>query len=63
MAATDANYKFIFVDVGSYGKCCGSTMFQQTTLYQRLESDTIDPPEDKPISNVNPVPRALCVSH
>lgn len=31
-------------------------MFQQTALYQRVESDTIDLPEDKPISNVNPVP-------
>ncbi|XP_054263766.1 uncharacterized protein LOC128987093 [Macrosteles quadrilineatus] len=56
MAVTDANYKFIFIDVGSYGKCNDSTVFQETVFHQRVEADTLDLPEDKPISSLNPVP-------
>lgn len=56
MALTDANYKFIFIDVGSYGKCGDSTIFQQSTLYQRIVAGTMNIPEDRPISRTRPTP-------
>lgn len=59
MAVTDANYKFLFIDVGSYGKCGDSTIFQQSVLYQRILNDTIDLPEDRPVSNLRRTP-PLC---
>lgn len=56
MAVCDANYTFIYVDVGSYGKCADSTIFEQSVLYRRILSNTMDLPEDTPISNENPTP-------
>jgi hypothetical protein len=32
MAVADTNYPFMYVDVGSYGKDCDSTIFKRFTL-------------------------------
>jgi len=32
MAVADTNYRFMYVDTGSYGKDCGSTIFKRSTL-------------------------------
>ncbi|KAG8251200.1 hypothetical protein J6590_108180 [Homalodisca vitripennis] len=56
MAVTDANYQFVYVDIGSYGKCGDSTIFQQSTLYQRINTGTMDIPEDRPISQTRTTP-------
>lgn len=58
MAVTDADYKFVYVDVGSYGKCGDSTVFQQSSLYQKILTETIDLPDDSPISRTlnTPIP-------
>ncbi|KAG8291498.1 hypothetical protein J6590_108747 [Homalodisca vitripennis] len=56
MAVTDADYKFVFIDVGSYGKCGDSIIFQQSALHQRILADTIDLPEDRAISSSSSTP-------
>lgn len=50
MAVADADYQFLFADVGSYGKDHDSTIFRRTSLWQAIENDTIELPEPKPIS-------------
>lgn len=44
MAVADADYQFVYVDVGGYGKNCDSTIFQQYTLWKRTEEGTMDLP-------------------
>lgn len=56
MAVTDANYKFLYVDIGSYGKCGDSTIFQTSVMYQRILEGTMNIPEDRCISNMRPKP-------
>ena len=34
--ACDTNYKFTFVDTGSYGRNSDSTIFEDSTLYERF---------------------------
>nr|XP_042913888.1 protein ANTAGONIST OF LIKE HETEROCHROMATIN PROTEIN 1-like [Parasteatoda tepidariorum] len=47
LALVDANYCFITVDVGSYGKEGDSTIFQRSNLNKNLQSDTITLPKPK----------------
>lgn len=41
MTVADSEYKFIFVDVGSYGKDADSTIFTNTSLWKAIESDQV----------------------
>lgn len=54
MAACDANYNFIFIDVGAYGKSSDSAIFQDTELYKKLISNTLNIPEPHQISENDP---------
>lgn len=54
MAACDANYNFIYIDVGAYGKSSDSAIFQETELYKKLISNTLNIPEPLQISENNP---------
>lgn len=56
MAIADADYKFTVIDVGAYGKCADSTVFQQSRFYKKIVNNQADLPEDRPISNVNQTP-------
>lgn len=56
MAVTDANYKFIYIDVGAYGKCSDSAIFEDSVLYQKVNSGTMNLPPDRAISYLNPIP-------
>lgn len=47
MAVADCRYKFVFVDVGSYGKDCDSSIFKRSSLWQSIESNTQPLPEEK----------------
>jgi hypothetical protein len=47
LAATDANYKFITVDVGSFGKDSGAGVFDNCPLRRTLASGKIKIPEEK----------------
>ncbi|XP_047521177.1 protein ALP1-like isoform X2 [Pieris napi] len=44
MAVVDSNYKFIFVDIGSYGKDCDSAIFQRTQFYKLLSEGRLQIP-------------------
>ena len=47
LALVDANYKFIAVDVGSYGRSSDGGIFASSNLGKHLQDGTIDLPEDK----------------
>lgn len=50
LAICDSNYKFIFVDIGAYGRNSDSTIFEDTELYRRLQSNTLNIPNPSPIT-------------
>lgn len=37
LAVVDANYKFIYIDVGAFGKESDNTIFERTHFYRKLE--------------------------
>lgn len=46
LAVVDANYKFVAVDIGSYGKNSDGGIFSNSRLGERLEKNTLNiPPE------------------
>lgn len=50
LAIVDADYNFLFVDIGSYGKDCDSSILQNTEFWRRLTSDELCIPEARPIT-------------
>ncbi|XP_068118062.1 uncharacterized protein [Hyperolius riggenbachi] len=48
LAVADADYNFIYVDVGSYGGSSDSGIFQRSRLHRLLNDDKLDIPGDKP---------------
>lgn len=50
MAAVDANYNFIFVDVGSQGRISDGGVFKHTNLYKKLKENSLElpPPKELP---------------
>ncbi|XP_054260322.1 uncharacterized protein LOC128984975 [Macrosteles quadrilineatus] len=53
LTVTDANYKFLFVDVGGYGKDSDGGMFGASKIGAFLESKCIDLPEECNLPNTN----------
>lgn len=51
MAWVDADYKFIFVDIGSYGSASDSNVFRHSTLGRKLENDELNIPDPRPLPN------------
>lgn len=49
MAVVDADYRFIYVDIGAYGKDSDSSIFQQTVFYKKLRNGTLNIPESAPL--------------
>lgn len=49
MALVDADYKFIYVDIGSFGSSADSTVFQKSKFGKRLASNQLDLPENRPL--------------
>jgi hypothetical protein len=54
MALADTNYSFVWVDIGSYGKYCDSTIFQRSAYSMDI---MLKLPNDRPLS-VTEVPNA-----
>lgn len=54
MAMADANYKFIYIDVGCKGRISDGGIFNQSSLYHAIENNTLNipPPKQLPNSNV-----------
>ncbi|XP_783499.1 putative nuclease HARBI1 [Strongylocentrotus purpuratus] len=51
MALVDANYKFLWVDVGYEGSTSDAQLFNSCELKQRLKSDTLGVPLPEPMTN------------
>lgn len=49
MAVADSKFRFVYVDVGSYGKDCDSSIFKRSRLWQSIENNEQQLPEEKPI--------------
>lgn len=49
LAIVDPDYKFIMIDVGSYGKDSDSTIFQRTSFYQKIVANQLYIPGPKPL--------------
>jgi len=47
MALVDACYKFLYVDIGSYGRISDGGVFNSCSLSAALESNTLNIPEDR----------------
>lgn len=48
-----ANYKFITIEVGAYGKQCDGGTFSDSSVYQRLEANTFNIPENDTIPSTD----------
>lgn len=53
MAVSDANYRFVMIDVGSYGKDSDGSVLCNTQFYQRLENGTLKLPKLSNLPNSN----------
>ena len=57
MALVDADYKFIYIDVGCNGRVNDGGVFKNSTLYSALENETLNIPSPSPMEdNGMPVP-------
>nr|XP_021199978.2 uncharacterized protein LOC110383508 [Helicoverpa armigera] len=60
LALVDAHYKFIYIDVGSYGKDSDSTIFENSTLYKLVKGRKMELPASKPLPGCeNPTPHVF----
>lgn len=60
MAVVDANYKFLYADVGCNGRCSDGGVFAGTDLREALDDGTINLPQDRPYPNDDqPMPFSL----
>lgn len=50
LAIADADYNFLFVDIGAYGKDCNSSVLQNTEFWRRLINNELDIPEARAIT-------------
>jgi len=44
IAVADTNYRFVYVDIGSYGKDCDSTIFKRYTLWTSIQTNILKLP-------------------
>ncbi|XP_060803670.1 uncharacterized protein LOC132902483 [Amyelois transitella] len=57
LALVDSKYRFVYVDIGSYGKECDSTIFHNSKLYELLLQNRLPIPAPKPLPGLqNSVP-------
>jgi len=50
LMVADTNYRFVYVDIGSYGKDCDSTIFKRSTLWTSIQRNMLDLPSERPLS-------------
>lgn len=56
LAVCDADFNFIYINVGGHGKDSDSSIFKDSLFYSKLMSNTLQLPENKPISENSPIP-------
>lgn len=49
MALVDADYNFMFVDVGCQGRLSDGAVFKNTELFTRIHNDQLNCPPDEPL--------------
>ena len=49
LAIADANYKFIYIDIGAFGKDSDSSIFERTDFYKKLENNELDIRKGQPL--------------
>ncbi|KDR11616.1 hypothetical protein L798_13942 [Zootermopsis nevadensis] len=43
----DSNYRFVYVNIGSFGKDCDSTIFKRSALWTSIERNMLELPNEK----------------
>jgi hypothetical protein len=51
MAVADTNYRFVYVDMGSYGKDCDCITFKPSTLWTSIQTIMLEFPSERPLSD------------
>lgn len=51
LGLVDANYCFIAIDIGSYGRSSDSNIFKRSVFYKKLTSQILHLPKNKPLAN------------
>jgi len=46
IAMADTNYRVVYVDVGSYGKDCDSTIFKRSTIWTSIQTNMLEVPSE-----------------
>ena len=47
LAVVDADYKFLYVDIGAYGKDCDSSILQKTEFWKRMKRGELNIPQPR----------------
>lgn len=47
IAVADSSYRFVYVNIGSFGKDCDSSIFKQCSLWSSIERNVQELPEEK----------------
>jgi len=50
MAVADTNYRFVYVDIGSCGKYCDSTVLNRSTLWTSIQINMLKLPSERHLS-------------
>ena len=50
MAVADTNYRFLYADIGSYGKDRDSTICRRCTLWTSIQTNMLELPGERPLS-------------
>lgn len=49
MAVADSDYRFVYVDIGAFGKDCDSSVFKETVFWKLLQKNMLDIPQPRPL--------------
>ncbi|KAF0736132.1 protein ANTAGONIST OF LIKE HETEROCHROMATIN PROTEIN 1-like [Aphis craccivora] len=53
MAVEDSKYRFVYIDIGSYGKDCDSAVFKRSSLWKSIENYEQQLPEAKSLPGID----------
>lgn len=53
MAVADANYRFLMIDVGAYGKDSDGSVLSNSKFYQRIDNGSLKLPDETKLPNSN----------
>ena len=53
MALVDANYKFLYVDIGCQGRLSGGAIYRNCSFYKSLTTDQLKIPADRQLPDLS----------